>query len=194
MDTFFASPQCEEEKELRRSVALVSDNALLSGLEDLVREGVFREDLYFRVNVIRLALPPLCERREDIPLLVEHFVDRNNHLRGRNLLGLTQEAMAALMLCDWPGNVRELENAMEHAFVLCQHDLIRVQHLPERILPDNDQMVVPRDLTLREIETHAIEQALQRNQWKRVATARQLGIDKNTLRRKMLRLGIRAPA
>jgi len=162
-------------------------------LEDLVEQGIFREDLYFRINVIRLTLPPLRERREDIPLLVEHFVERNNHLRGRNLLGPSQDAMAALMLYDWPGNVRELGNAIEHAFVLCQDELIRVQHLPERILPDNDHMVVPRGLTLKEIERQAIAQALQRNQLKRVATARELGVDKNTLRRKILRLGIRVP-
>jgi len=163
-------------------------------LEELVGKGDFREDLFFRINVIRLELPPLSERREDIPLLVDHFVERNNHLRGRNVLGFSQEAMAALMLYDWPGNVRELENAIEHAFVLCRDDLIRIQHLPDRILPRSDQMVVPTNLTLKEIEKHAIEQALQRNQWKRMATARELGVDKNTLRRKIQRLGIRLPA
>jgi transcriptional regulator with PAS, ATPase and Fis domain len=180
------------------STRTVSTNARViaatnRNLEELVQAGTFREDLYFRINVIRLTLPPLRERREDIPLLVEHFVERNNHLRGRSILGLTQDALAALMLYDWPGNVRELENAIEHAFVLCQDELIRLQHLPERILPDNDLMVVPKDLTLKEIEKQAIEQALQRNQWRRVATARELGIDKNTLRRKILRLNIRVP-
>ena len=163
-------------------------------LEDLVRAGTFREDLFFRINVIRLVLPPLSERREDIPLLVDHFVEHNNHLRGRSVIGLSQEAMAALMIYDWPGNVRELENAIEHAFVLCRDDLIRIHHLPDRILPTRDQMIVPTNLTLKEIEKHAIEQALERNQWRRVATARELGIDKNTLRRKIQRLGIRVPS
>ncbi len=162
-------------------------------LEQLVREGKFREDLYFRIDVIKLSLPKLSDRKEDIPLLVDHFVDRFNHLTGRNIVGLTQEAMAALMLYDWPGNVRELENAIEHAFVLCQEELIRLQHLPERLIPENGSMLVPTGLTLREIEKRAIETALRRNQWKKMATARELGIDKNTLRRKIKRLEITVP-
>jgi len=162
-------------------------------LEQLVREGKFREDLYFRIDVIKLSLPKLSDRKEDIPLLVDHFVDRFNHLTGRNIVGLTQEAMAALMLYDWPGNVRELENAIEHAFVLCQEELIRLQHLPERLIPENGSMLVPTGLTLREIEKRAIETALRRNQWKKMATARDLGIDKNTLRRKIKRLEITVP-
>ena len=159
-------------------------------LEELVKQGAFREDLYFRIDIIKLSLPTLSERKEDIPLLVEHFVERFNHLSGRKILGVTQEAKAALMLYDWPGNVRELENAMEHAFVLCRGELIQLQHLPERILPRNGALIVPTGLTLKETEKHAIEQALQRNQWKKVATARELGIDKNTLRRKIKLFGI----
>jgi len=162
-------------------------------LEKLVAEGKFREDLYFRVDIIKLSLPPLLDRKEDIPFLVDHFVDRFNHLTGRKIIGLSQKALAALMLYDWPGNVRELENAIEHAFVLCRDDLIRLHSLPDRIVPKSDSMLVSTGLTLREIEKHSIEQALQRNQWKRMATARELGIDKNTLRRKINRLGITVP-
>jgi len=162
-------------------------------LEQLVREGKFREDLYFRIDVIKLSLPKLCERKEDIPLLVDHFVDRFNHLKGKHIVGLTQEAMAALMLYDWPGNVRELENAIEHAFVLCQEELIRLEHLPQRVIPSDRSMLVPTGLTLKEIEKRAIEMALQRNNWKKLATARELGIDKNTLRRKIKRLAIVLP-
>jgi len=83
-------------------------------LERRVQEGRFREDLYYRINVIRLSLPPLSERKEDIPLLVDHFVDHFNRLTGKQIVGLSQEAMGALMLHRWPGNVRELENAIEH--------------------------------------------------------------------------------
>jgi len=162
-------------------------------LEKLVKEGKFREDLYFRVDIVKLSLPPLLDRKEDIPFLVDHFVDRFNHLTGRKIIGLSQKALAALMLYDWPGNVRELENAIEHAFVLCRDDLIRLHNLPDRIVPKNDSMLVSTGLTLREIEKHSIQQALQRNQWKRMATARELGIDKNTLRRKINRLGINVP-
>ena len=162
-------------------------------LEKLVEEGKFREDLYFRINIIKLSLPPISDRKEDIPLLVDHFVDRFNHLTGRKIVGLSQKAVAALMLYDWPGNVRELENAIEHAFVLCRGELIRLHNLPDRIIPKNGSMLVSTGLTLKEVEKYTIQQALQRNQWKRMATARELGIDKNTLRRKINRLGITVP-
>jgi PAS domain S-box-containing protein len=162
-------------------------------LENLVKEGKFREDLYFRIDIIKLSLPPLSDRKEDIPLLADHFVDRFNHLTGRKIVGLSQKAVAALMLYDWPGNVRELENAIEHAFALCRGNLIRLHNLPDRIIPKNDSILVSTGLTLREIEKYSIQQALQRNQWKRMATARELGIDKNTLRRKINRLGITIP-
>ena len=162
-------------------------------LEQLVEQGDFREDLYFRINVIKLSLPTLSERKGDIPPLVDHFVERFNHLNGRKILGLTQEAMAALILYEWPGNVRELENCIEHAFVLCQEELIRLQHLPNRIIPDKGSMVVPTGLTLKEVEKRTICQALQKNRWKKMATARELGIDKNTLRRKINRHGIVVP-
>ena len=162
-------------------------------LQDLVKEGKFREDLFFRINVIKLSLPTLAERKEDIPLLVNRFIDRFNELNGRKILGLSQEAMASLMHHDWPGNVRELENAIEHAFVLCQADLIGLEHLPDHIHPVNESPVIPSGLTLKDAEKRTIEQALEKNQWKRVATARELGIDKNTLRRKIKRLGIETP-
>lgn len=162
-------------------------------LEKLVQEGRFRDDLYYRIDVIKISLPPLSERKEDIPLLVNHFVNRFNRLTGRQVIGLSQEAMAAFMLYDWPGNVRELENAIEHAFVLCQGELIRLNHLSMQIVPKDQSMIMPTGLTLREIEKSAIEEALQRNHWKKVVTARELGIDKNSLRRKIKRLGIVQP-
>ncbi len=162
-------------------------------LEKRVEEGRFREDLYYRINVIKLFIPPLSERKEDIPLLVEHFVSRYNRLMGKNILGLSQEAIAVFMLHDWPGNVRELENAIEHAFVLCPGELIQLAHLPPRLVPENRSVLVPAGLTLKEMEKRAIFEALQRNRWKKVATARELGIDKNTLRRKINRLGIEEP-
>ena len=159
-------------------------------LEELTREGRFRQDLYYRINVIRVHLPELRERKEDIPILVDHFIERFNQLNGKKILGLSQEAMAALMLYDWPGNIRELENAIEHAFVLSLGDMILLQHLPEELIPQNHSILAPTGLTLQEIEKRTIEQTLQRNQWKKMATARELGIDKNTLRRKIRRHGI----
>ena len=163
-------------------------------LEQLVKEEKFRDDLYFRINVFKIVLPTLAERREDIPLLVDCFIERFNHQKGRNVTGVSREAMSALMFHGWPGNVRELENAIEHAFVLCRGDIIGLEDLPETVIPAINHMAVPSGLSLQEIEKTAILQALQRHRGKKVATARELGIDKNTLRRKMIRLGIRPKA
>jgi len=159
-------------------------------LQEEMKAGRFREDLYYRIHVVRLFLPPLKERKEDIPLLVEHFVDHFNHLKGRNLLGLSDQALSILMQHDWPGNIRELENAIEHAFILCRQGLILPEHLPNHLVPKGIYQEISTGLTLREIETQAILSSLERNHWRRMATARELGIDKNTLRRKMIRFGI----
>ena len=94
-------------------------------LEQMVKEEKFREDLYFRINVFKIFLPPLSERQGDIPLLVEHFIERLNRQKGRRISGVSREAMHALLNHAWPGNVRELENVLEHAFILCGEDLIR---------------------------------------------------------------------
>lgn len=162
-------------------------------LEKLVRERKFREDLYFRIDIVKLTLPSLAERKEDIPLLVDHFIDRFNHLSGKNLVGISRKAVAALMLHDWPGNVRELENAIEHAFVLCSEGIIRLHHLPKRVLPVNGLPSGSTGLSLKAAEKRTILQALERNRWKKMVTARELDIDKNTLRRKIKRLGIVEP-
>jgi len=155
-----------------------------------VKDGKFREDLYYRINVVSLHLPPLKERKEDIPLLTNHFIERFNTLKGRELIEISQEALAVLMLYDWPGNVRELENAIEHAFVMCRSELIRPDHLPKRVLPEDKEIQVVPSMILKEIEKQAIIQTLERNQWKKVKSAKELGIDRNTLRRKIIRLGI----
>lgn len=151
-----------------------------SNLEELVRNGAFREDLYYRINVVKLSLPSLAD----------HFIEHFNHLTGKNIVGMSQRAMATLMLHEWPGNIRELENAIEHAFVLCREEIIHVAYLPDHILPSTALKPILPGLTLKEIERRAIRQALERNQGKKIVTAKELGIDKNTLRRKVLRLGI----
>ncbi len=137
-----------------------------------------------------MSLPSLANRKEDIPLLIDHFIERFNHLTGKNILGISQRAMAMLMLHEWPGNIRELENAIEHAFVLCREDIIRVVDLPNHVIPSQTLNPILPGLTLKEIEKRAIQQALERNQGKKVATAKELGIDKNTLRRKLLRFEV----
>jgi PAS domain S-box-containing protein len=159
-------------------------------LKDMITAGQFREDLFFRINVVGLRLPPLRERKEDIPLLVDHFIERFNTLTGKQIVGISPDALAALALYDWPGNVRELENAIEHAFVLCLDGMIRLAHLPEQIQPKIESLQLPVETSLKAIEKQAIIRALNHNNWRKMATARELGIDKNTLRRKILRYDI----
>lgn len=162
-------------------------------LKSLVKKGSFREDLYYRINVVRMVLPPLADRKHDIPLLTEHFIQRFNRLQSRRIEGVRPEALAVLMRHDWPGNVRELENAVEHAFILCTDQWIGVAHLPEHLKPEEENILAGPGTTLAEIEAHAIREALERNGFKRMATARELHIDKNTLRRKIARYGIKIP-
>lgn len=164
-------------------------------LSEMVRSGQFREDLYYRIHVIRLALPPLCDRREDIPLLVEHLIAKFNRAQNKQVVGVDDEVLAVLMNHDYPGNVRELENIIEHAFVLCQGGLLLVAHLPAFLqsaaLPSAIKRV--QGLTLREMEELLIRDALRRHQGHRRKAAAQLGIDPSTLFRKMKALGIAEP-
>jgi len=159
-------------------------------LHQQVLDGNFREDLYYRINVVRIALPPLRDRKEDITLLTHHFIERFNSLLGRSMAGISQEGLAILMLHDWPGNVRELENAIEHAYVMCRGELISPEHFPSRICPKGERIGKASGMTLRAWEKQAILSALEQNQWKKMKTAKELDIDKNTLRRKIIRHGI----
>jgi PAS domain S-box-containing protein len=161
-------------------------------IDTLVKKGDFRQDLYYRVNVVRIKLPPLRERKEDLPLLVDHFIDRLNRIRGKNIVGVTDEVMARFMAHDWPGNARELENAIEHAFILCHGGLIQASCLPDQLRPEDPGAPAP-GLTLAEMEARCIYDALKRNQGKRMATAKELGINKTTLWRKIQKLGIKLP-
>jgi PAS domain S-box-containing protein len=161
-------------------------------LDELVRSGKFREDLYYRINVVRLRLPPLRERREDIPLLIDRFITRFNHVQNKDVVGASDAALALLMAHDYPGNVRELENIIEHAFVLCRGGLIEPQHLPPALHAALGK--VPRRvktaLTLNELEAIHISDALRRHHGNRAAAARELGINPSTLFRKLRKLGI----
>ena len=165
-------------------------------LGEYMKTGKFREDLYYRLNVIRIEVPPLRERKEDIPLLVDEFITRFNDLQNADVQGITPEAMALLMAWDWPGNVRELENVIERAFVLCKHGLIGVEHLPDEITGARHRGTpAPRDIaSAREVfEAELIRAALERNNYNRLAAAKELGMHKTTLFRKIRKLGIRLP-
>ncbi len=167
-------------------------------LRALVDEGRFREDLFYRVHVIRLELPGLRDRREDIPLLVEHFIARMNRLRGKDIAGVSDDVLARLMEYDFPGNVRELENILEHAFVLCRGGLIETAHLPPQLRGDAIGRGFPRSggLTLADLEKLAIADALRRHHGNRKRAAQELGIDPSTLFRKLRARGsqVRTPA
>ena len=156
-------------------------------LEKLVAEGRFRKDLYYRLNIIRIELPSLSERKEDVPLLADHFVEQFNREQGRNLR-LGREAVRALMLRDYPGNIRELQNIVERAFVLCQGGEIRAADLAG--VGDSGQAAVDAGSSIRDMESALILDTLRKNDWNKARTARELGIHKTTLYRKIRQLGI----
>ncbi len=164
-------------------------------LTTLVKEGSLRQDLFYRINVVRLDLPPLRRRKEDIPLLVDHFIVRFNRLQGTSVEGISQEVMVILMTHDYPGNIRELENIIEHAFVLGPGRLIEPRHLPEDLALRAASRTASADVgsTLRAVEAQAIMEALKRNNYNRLMTARELGMHKTTLFRKMKSFGFVLP-
>lgn len=159
-------------------------------LFELVSKERFRDDLYFRLAVVRMTIPPLRERREDIPHLVEHFIRRYNAKRGKQIEGVTPAVMELFMRHDFPGNVRELENLIEYGFVLCHRNRIDIRHLPEEYQADHPaggslQSVDSGRSPLRRAEEDAIRSVLQQNRGNLGQTARQLGISRTTLWRRM---------
>jgi PAS domain S-box-containing protein len=164
-------------------------------LSDLMRRGVFREDLYYRINVVRIELPPLRRRKEDIPLLVEQFIDRFNSLQGKSVKGIAPEALSLLMAHDWPGNIRELENTVERSFVLCEQGTIGISHLPDELRTRGESPASGTGIRSARnlLEAQAIQKALERTGFNRLAAARELGIHKSTFFRKIKRLEIVVP-
>lgn len=166
-------------------------------LQELVQQGTFREDLFYRLNVVKIQLPPLRERREDIPLLTDHFIKHFSVIQGKDIVGISNAALNILMRYDYPGNIRELENIIEYAFILCDGGFIQPEHLPEPFYthgaPSPTTTSEPQTAasqTLEEIEKQAIFISLEKNKWRRMDTCRELGISKDTLRRKIERYGL----
>lgn len=164
-------------------------------LLELVGNGKFREDLYYRIHVVQIDVPPLKERREDIPLLVDHFIATHNLLHDQEITGLSKEALSLLMRHDFPGNVRELQNILEHAFVLCRGGKIEPQHLPPDLTRSTARDPIdPRHrMNLKVLEKSLIQEALAKHRGNRALAARDLGINLSTLYRKIQRLGIDTP-
>jgi DNA-binding NtrC family response regulator len=163
-------------------------------LAKLVRGGKFRDDLYYRIRVIHLQLPSLRQRREDIPLLIDHIVAKFNRLQNKDIAGVSVEATARLMEHDFPGNVRELENIIEQAFVLCRGGILELNHLPPELRPTvscPSESLSP--MSLQAMDTLMITEALRRHQGNRRQAASDLGIDASTLYRKIKSLLIDVP-
>jgi len=157
-------------------------------LEAAVAEGRFRKDLFYRLNVIHIPLPPLRERQEDISLLALHFLDKFCLENNRQAMGFSQEAMAALKNYAWPGNIRELQNVVERAVALCEGNIVELSDLPDEIRrhsPEDDKIIIPVGSSLEEIEQLAIIQTLKKTGGDKELTARLLGIGLATLYRRL---------
>jgi transcriptional regulator with PAS, ATPase and Fis domain len=162
-----------------------------------VERGTFREDLYYRLEVIPINLPPLRERRSDVPLLVHHFLERHNQKRPGMKVALTEEAMVHLWEYDWPGNVRELENLLERLVILSEDGIIRVENLPPNVRSFISEKKIPRPVmtddgldlnnAVEEFESRLIEEALRRTKGNKQAAARLLGLKRTTLVAKLRR-------
>ena len=167
-------------------------------LEESVRRGEFREDLFYRINVITLTQPALRERMGDIPLLVDHYLRHFNAQTGRNILGVDDMAMHQMQQYHWPGNVRELVNVIERAVVLSRSDRITPGDLPEKLFADDERRAnieahlggASLKKALSTPERQLIIQSLESNGWNRQNTAKSLGINRTTLYKKMKKYDI----
>jgi len=167
------------------------------GLEEMVGAKRFREDLFYRLNVIRLELPPLRERRADIPLLIENILRRLSSARKAQASRISEEAMEILLNYDYPGNVRELENILEHALIICQEEVIGVKHLPIFLRKATPAAGPEKGVSAQEgtpTEKERILEALKRHHWQRNEAARELHMDRTTLWRKMKRYHLQVQA
>jgi DNA-binding NtrC family response regulator len=160
-------------------------------LEKAVHEGQFRDDLYYRLNVINIHIPPLRERCEDIPLLAQHFVERLAHEMGKEVDGISEGGLGVLMGHPWPGNVRELENAVERAMIACKHSTLGEEDFAFLLVNHaENEWAPPAQMTLQEIENQAIVAAIRRSHGNIKEAASTLGIDRSTLYERIRRYGL----
>jgi transcriptional regulator with PAS, ATPase and Fis domain len=189
-----------ETKTRKANVRIIS--ATNQNLEELIRLGKFRNDLFYRLNIISIELPPLRERREDIPLLVEHFIEKHSRQLGKEIHGISDEAIRILIDHPWPGNIRQLENMIERACVLARETLILETDLPETMgrgaetangvafaAAPPGQGANLKD-ALRDPEKKIILDALEKCRWNKKEAAELLGINRTTLYKKMSQFGI----
>jgi len=168
-----------------------------------IREKRFREDLYYRLNVIPIEVPPLRERREDVPLLMRHFLDTLNAEKGRGVTGFEEQALERLLAHDWPGNVRELENLIERLVILRGEGEIRLEDLPPPFssvrtplrtdAPRIPSTGIPFNDVVDRFETDLILQALEQTHWNKQRAAQILGLNRTTLLEKIKKKGLEPP-
>jgi PAS domain S-box-containing protein len=164
-------------------------------LSKLVNEGKFRDDLFYRLHVVKIDLPPLSQRREDIPLLIDAFVQKFNARMGKQITGLSDGALRLLLRHDYPGNVRELENIIEHAFVLCRGNRIDLDCLPKELAENAEKgsspITLPGERVFDRAEAEIIRNTLKKYDGNRIKTAKELGLDRTTLWRKIKKYGLK---
>lgn len=162
----------------------------------MTQKNEFRQDLFYRLNIISLTLPPLRKRKEDIPHLAEKFLDRLNVVQKKNISAFTPEVFSFFYTYNWPGNIRELENIVERAYVLCSKKMIGIECLPQELTNTRLPLDETSDIRTAKmmVEEQAIMRALERNKNNRSAAARELGIDKTTFYRKVKNYGIKLPS
>ena len=162
-------------------------------LINLIKKEKFRDDLFYRLNVVKIELPPLIKRRDDIPVLISHFIDKFNKRMGKEIEDVSKDVMNILMEYDYPGNIRELENIIEHATVMCQGIRIRTSHLPPELTPKKQKMIIDEKEShppIQAFEKQLIQETLEKHNGNKILVAKDLGLHRSTLWRKMKKYGL----
>ena len=174
-------------KTIKMDTRLIA--ATNKNIKNEISAGKFREDLFYRINVINVHLPPLRERKDDLPLLINHFINYFNEIFGKKIKQFSSSAYDIISEYNWPGNIRELENVIEHCFILCSGEIIQVEHLPKWLRSTKDNIQIENNNYGRnnvlEAEKAMIQTALRNNKWNKKLTANELKINPSTLWRKM---------
>ncbi|MEN8191321.1 MAG: sigma 54-interacting transcriptional regulator [Bacteroidota bacterium] len=177
-------------KSKKANVRVIS--ATKTNLLKLVKKNEFRDDLYFRLDIVKIELPFLSARRDDIPLLIDHFVEKFNHKTGKSISGVSSKVLETLMSYDFPGNVRELENIIEHTFVMCSNEEIKLRHLPHEIqeIQQESSISDTQAKPIQDSECKILFETLEKHNWNKVKAAKELRLHRSTLWRKMQKYGL----
>jgi len=184
--------QEKEFEPLGANVPIKADVRVIAATKEelvkLIKKKQFRDDLYYRLNVVKIELPPLVKRRDDIPVLIKHFIEKFNKRMGKSIEDVSKGVLNILMEYDYPGNVRELENIIEHASVMCQSTKIRTSHLPPELSPQSARVIIDEEVSqppLQVFEKQLLQEILEKHNGNKILTAKELGLHRSTLWRKM---------